>query len=103
MTEELDSEGLEKVMNSGDTWVVDFWAEWCGPCKKMAPHYEEVSEEIGEVKFGKVNMEENQQLGGKMGVRALPTLLILKDGNEVARKSGYMNKEQLRTWIQENA
>lgn len=100
MTEELDAEGLEKAMDSGDTWVVDFWAEWCGPCKKMAPHYEDASEEIEEVNFGKVDMEEHQQLGGKMGVRALPTLLILKDGDEVARKSGFMNKEQLKTWIQ---
>lgn len=101
MPTELDEEGVQEAMDSGDTWVVDFWAEWCGPCKKMAPHFEEASEEVENVNFGKVDMEEHQQLGGKMGVRALPTVLILKDGEEIARKSGLMNKDQLKSWIQE--
>ncbi len=103
MPTELDEEGLQEAMDSGETWVIDFWAEWCGPCKKMAPHFEEASEEVENVSFGKVDMDEYQQLGGKMGVRALPTLLILKDGEEIARKSGLMNKDQLKTWIQEKA
>ncbi len=103
MPTELDEEGLQEAMDSGETWVVDFWAEWCGPCKKMAPHFEEASKEVENVKFGKVDMQEHQQLGGEMGVRALPTLLILKDGEEVGRKSGMMNKDQLKSWIQEKA
>ncbi len=103
MPTELDEKGLQEAMDSGETWVVDFWAEWCGPCKKMAPHFEEASEEVENVNFGKVDMEEHQQLGGKMGVRALPTLLILKDGEEIARKSGLMNKDQLKKWIEEKA
>ena len=103
MPTELDEKGLQEAMDSGDTWIVDFWAEWCGPCKKMAPHFEEASKEVENVNFGKVDMEEHQQLGGKMGVRALPTLLILKDGEEVARKSGLMNKDQLKSWIEEQA
>ncbi len=103
MPTELDEEGLQEAMDSGETWVVDFWAEWCGPCKKMAPHFEEASKEVENVKFGKVDMQEHQQLGGEMGVRALPTLLILKDGEEVGRKSGLMNKDQLKSWIQEKA
>ena len=102
MTTELDPEGLDEAMNSSEAWVVDFWAEWCGPCKKMAPHFKAASEEMEEVNFGKVDMEEHQELGGKMGVRALPTLLIIKDGEEIARKSGLMNKDQLKSWIQEN-
>ncbi len=101
MPTELDEKGLQEAMDSGDTWIVDFWAEWCGPCKKMAPHFEEASKEVENINFGKVDMEEHQQLGGKMGVRALPTLLILKDGEEVARKSGLMNKDQLKSWIEE--
>lgn len=103
MPTELDEDGLQEAMDSEETWVVDFWAEWCGPCKKMAPHFEEASKEVENVNFGKVDMEEHQQLGGKMGVRALPTLLILKDGEEVARKSGLMNKDQLKSWIKEQA
>ena len=103
MPTELDEEGFQEAMDSGETWVIDFWAEWCGPCKKMAPHFEEASEEVDSVNFGKVDMEVYQQLGGKMGVRALPTLLILKDGEEIARKSGLMNKDQLKSWIEEKA
>lgn len=102
MPTELDEEGLQEAMDSGDTWVVDFWAEWCGPCKKMAPHFEEASEEM-DVNFGKVDMEEHQQLGGKMGVRALPTVLIFQDGEEIARKSGFMNKDKLKKWIESEA
>ena len=102
MPTSLDKKGLNEAINSGETWVIDFWAEWCGPCKKLAPIYEEVSEEVEEAEFGKVDMVEHQELGGKMGVRALPTLLIVKDGEEVARKSGLMPKQQLKNWIQEN-
>lgn len=102
MPEELDSEKLDEITKSDETWIIDFWAEWCGPCKKLAPIYEEVSEEIEEANFGKVDMEEHQQLGGKMGVRALPTLLILKGGDEVARRSGATSKSELKNWIKEN-
>lgn len=102
MPVDIDSEKMEEIQNSDETWVVDFWAEWCGPCKKLAPRFEEVSEELDNVNFGKVDMEENQQLGTQNGVRALPTLLILKEGDEAARKSGLMKKDELKDWIQEN-
>ncbi len=103
MPKELDEDGLQEVMDSDDTWIIDFWAEWCGPCKKLKPIYEKVSEDVDDVKFGKVDMQEHQQLGGKMGVRALPTLLIIKDGEEIARQTGVMTEKQLRTWIEEKA
>ncbi|QGA80263.1 thioredoxin [Candidatus Nanohalobium constans] len=102
MPTEIDSEKMEEVQNSEEYWVIDFWAEWCGPCKKLAPVYEEVSEEIEEVNFGKVDMEEHDDLGTQLGVRALPTLLIMKNGEEIARKSGAMPKQKLESWIQEN-
>ena len=102
MPVDIDSEKMEGVQNSDEYWVVDFWAEWCGPCKKLAPVYEEVSEEVEDVNFGKVDMEENQQLGTSMGVRALPTLVILKNGEEVARTSGAMPKQKLKSWVEEN-
>ncbi|MFP4038179.1 MAG: thioredoxin [Candidatus Nanohaloarchaea archaeon] len=100
MVEELDSEGLEQAMESGETWIIDFWAEWCGPCKKMKPEFEQASKEVEDVKFGKVDMEEYQQLGTKMGVRALPTVILVRDGEEVGRKSGYMSKKDLKQWIE---
>lgn len=103
MPTEIDADKMEEIQNSDETWVIDFWAEWCGPCKKLAPRFEEVSEEVDNAKFGKVDMEENQQLGTSNGVRALPTLLIMRNGDEVARKSGAMSKKELKDWVQENA
>lgn len=103
MPTELDPSKMEDVENSGDTWVIDFWASWCGPCKKLAPIYEETSEEIEDVNFGKVNMEEHSDLATKYNVQALPTLVIIKDGDIVAKNEGMMNKEDLKSWIQEKA
>lgn len=103
MPNEIDPDKMEEIQESEETWVIDFWAEWCGPCKKLKPVFKEVSEEIEDVNFGKVDMEENQQLGTSSGVRALPTLLIMEGGEEIARKSGAMDKEELKNWIQENA
>lgn len=103
MPTELDPSKMEDVENSGNTWVIDFWASWCGPCKKLAPIYEETSEEIEDVNFGKVNMEEHSDLATKYNVQALPTLVIIKDGDIVARNEGMMNKQDLKSWIQEKA
>lgn len=102
MPEHIDPEKMEDIKNSDDTWVVDFWAEWCHPCKKYAPVFEEVSEETEDVHFGKVDMEEHQQLGTELGVRALPTTLVLKGGEEVDRNAGAMSKDELKDFIQKN-
>jgi thioredoxin len=102
MPTDIDSDKLEDIQNSDETWVIDFWAEWCQPCKKLAPIFEEVSEEVEDVNFGKVDMEEHQQLGTSMGVRALPTMVIMKGDEEVARTSGVKKKEELKGWVQEN-
>ena len=103
MPKELDPSSMEEAVNSGETWIVDFWASWCGPCKKMAPIYEEVSEEIEDVNFGKVNMEDHSDLATKYQVSALPTLVIIKDGDIVAKNAGFMDKENLTEWIEEKA
>ena len=103
MPTELDPSSMEEAVNSGETWVVDFWASWCGPCKKLAPIYEEVSEEVEDVNFGKVNMEEHSDLATKYQVSALPTLLIIKDGDIIAKNAGAMDKESLKSWVQEKA
>ncbi len=102
MATNIEPEDFEDIQNSEQTWVVDFWAEWCAPCKKLAPVFKEVSEKVENVNFGKVDMEKNQQLGTKAGVRALPTLVIFRNGEEVARKSGAMKEEELTAWIKEN-
>ncbi len=102
MPTDIDAEKMQEIQDSEETWIIDFWAEWCGPCKKLAPIYEELSEEIDDINFGKVDMEENQQLGTQLGVRALPTLVIMKGDEEVARQTGAMPKEKLESWIEEN-
>lgn len=102
MPTDIDSDKLENIQNSDETWVIDFWADWCQPCKKLAPIYEEVSGEVDDVNFGKINMEEHQQLGTSMGVRALPTMVIMKGDEEVARTSGVKKKDELKKWVQEN-
>ena len=104
MVQALDQEDIEDMKTSGETWIIDFWAEWCGPCKQFSPIFEEVAEEMDDdkVNFGKVDMEEHQQLGTSMGVRALPTTMMLRGGEEVDRKSGAMSKEELKKFVEKN-
>lgn len=102
MPTDIDPDKMDEIKNSDETWVIDFWADWCQPCKKLAPVYEEVSEEVDDANFGKVDMEEHQNIGTSMGVRALPTILIMEGDEEVARVSGAKDKDELKSWVQEN-
>ncbi len=80
--------------------VVDFWAEWCGPCKMIGPALEEISEELaGKVKIVKVNVDENPDSPARMGVRGIPALFLFKDGEVVSNKVGAAPKAALQTWI----
>ena len=90
----------EDVLKSATPVVVDFWAEWCGPCKMIAPSLEEIADEMGEkVKIAKVNMDENPDLAAQYGVRSIPTLLMFKSGEPVAVQVGAAPKNKLVTWI----
>lgn len=83
--------------------VVDFWAEWCGPCKQMAPHLEAVSDELsGTVKVVKINVEDHPMAGSKYGVRGLPTLMMFKDGKVAATHLGAMSKQRIAEWINDS-
>jgi thioredoxin 1 len=89
-----------EVTNSDIPVVVDFWAEWCGPCKQIGPSLEELSEEFaGQVKIVKVNVDENPNSPAQMGVRGIPALFLLKDGQVVANKTGAAPKAALSDWI----
>ncbi len=84
--------------------VVDFWAEWCGPCKQMSPHLEAVAEELaGDVTVAKINVDENPMSASKYGVRGLPTLMMFKDGKVAATHLGAMSKQRIAEWIKESA
>jgi thioredoxin 1 len=83
--------------------LVDYWAEWCGPCKAIAPLLEELAKEYGDkLKIAKVNVDENQQLAKKYNIKAIPTLMIFKEGNVQASKLGMMSKPQLTAFLDSN-
>ncbi|HLC52921.1 MAG TPA: thioredoxin [Candidatus Nanoarchaeia archaeon] len=75
--------------------VIDFWAEWCGPCKIMAPYFEEAARELKDVIFAKVNVDENFELAERFGIMSIPTTLFMKDGEVVDRVSGALYKEDI--------
>lgn len=100
-TVKIDNSNFESdVLKSETPVVVDFWAEWCGPCKAIAPSLEEISDEMGDqVKIAKLNMDENPELAAQYGVRSIPTLLMFKGGEPVAIQVGAAPKNKLSAWI----
>lgn len=80
--------------------VVDFWAEWCGPCKMIGPSLEEISTEMaGKVKIAKINVDENPGVAAQFGIRSIPTLMLFKDGKLAGQKVGAAPKSELSRWI----
>jgi thioredoxin 1 len=92
-----------EVRNADVPVVVDFWAEWCGPCKQIGPALEELSDELaGKVKIVKVNVDENPNTPAQMGVRSIPALFLFKDGQVISNKIGAAPKAALQGWINES-
>jgi len=99
-TQVTDSSFETEVLNSDGPVVVDFWAEWCGPCKMIAPALEEISEEMdGQVKITKLNIDETQDMAMIYGVRSIPMLILFKDGEPMATQIGAAPKGKLSDWI----
>ncbi|MEC3911265.1 thioredoxin [Sphingobium sp. CR2-8] len=91
----------DDVINSDKPVLVDFWAEWCGPCKMIGPALEEISEELADrVTIAKINIDENPDAPGQYGVRGIPTMILFKNGEAAATKVGAAPKSALKGWIE---
>lgn len=99
-----DSSFQKDVLDQKGLVLVDFWAEWCGPCKMLNPILEQLASELsGKVKIVKVNVDQNPETPGNFNVRSIPTLVLFKDGEAISTKVGSLPKSSLEQWIQQNA
>jgi thioredoxin 1 len=95
-----DADFEAQVLNSAEPVVVDFWAEWCGPCKMIAPALEEIAGSMaGKVKIVKLNVDENPATAAKYGIMSIPTLMLFKKGELASRQVGAAPKQKLEAWI----
>lgn len=98
-----DSDFKEKINNSALPILVDFWAEWCGPCKMIAPELEKLADELeGRVQVAKMNVDENRSTPGRFQVMSIPTLILFKEGKEVERVIGFRKKDELLSIIEKH-
>lgn len=95
-TQEFD----EKVIDSSKPALVDFWAEWCGPCKMLSPVVDNVSEQVGDVDFYKVNVDEESELAREYGIMSIPTLIVFKDGEIVEQSVGVISEDDIKELVE---
>jgi len=99
-TKKIDSSNFKSdVLEASRPVVVDFWAEWCGPCKMIGPSLEEISDELDSVDIVKLNIDENPDIAAQFGVRSIPTLMMFKDGEPASVQVGAAAKSKLLDWI----
>lgn len=92
----------EQVLNSKGLTIVDFWAPWCGPCKMFGPIFEGISKTNSDIRFCKLNVDEdNEDISKKLGVMSIPTIILFKDGEEIKRNIGFMDEDSLINFLEE--
>ena len=103
-TVQVTDQSFEKdVLQASRPVLVDFWAEWCGPCKQIAPALEQIAAELGDqVTVAKLNIEDSPMTPGRYGVRGIPTMMLFKDGQMTAMKVGAMPKQKILDWLSES-
>ena len=101
MVMSVSDDSFEKeVLQSTTPVLIDFWAEWCGPCKMLAPIIDEISLALGgKVKILKMNIDENPNIPSSLGIRSIPTMMLFKDGKQIASKVGVLPKNSIQEWI----
>ena len=98
----ITNENFEEVVLKSDKPVlIDFWAEWCGPCQAFIPILQSFAEKTSEVKIGKINVDENRELAKQFHILSIPTIMLFKNGEAVKRHSGVMMEEELKKWAME--
>lgn len=101
MEVKITQENFETLKNGDLPLVVDLWAPWCGPCKMVAPVIEDVAKELADVDFVKVNVDQSRDYAAQYGVRNIPTLLLFKNGELVAKQVGALNRQKLKEFIEQ--
>ena len=95
----INKENFEQIKNGDQVVLIDFYADWCGPCRMVAPVVEEIAKENANVVVGKINVDDNPELAQAYGVMSIPTLIVLKGGKEVARSTGARPKAQIQAML----